>query len=108
MFCQPAPVFRPAGFTPPPRLYAASELRLFRRRGFSLALLTEVEHFNGEIALRRSESRSGHMLSFVHVDRGFAVTAAYAAVRTGAEPHVPYNAASAIPCDFILTICNNL
>ena len=28
---------------------AASELRLFRRRGFSLALLTEVEHFNGEM-----------------------------------------------------------
>jgi len=49
MFCQPAPVFRPAGFTPPPKLYAASELRLFRRRGFSLALLTEVEHFNGEM-----------------------------------------------------------
>ena len=42
--CVPA-----TGFTPPPELYAASELRLFRRRGFSLALLTEVEHFNGEM-----------------------------------------------------------
>ncbi len=26
--CRPDPVFRPAGFTPPPRLNAASELRL--------------------------------------------------------------------------------
>jgi len=37
--CRPDPVFRLAGFTPPPELYAASELRLFRRRGFSLVLL---------------------------------------------------------------------
>jgi len=33
------PVFWPAGFTPPQELYAANELRLLRRRGFSLASL---------------------------------------------------------------------
>ncbi|PWL64733.1 MAG: hypothetical protein DBY37_01610 [Desulfovibrionaceae bacterium] len=37
--CGPAPVFRPAGFTPPPELYASNELRLLRHRGFSLAPL---------------------------------------------------------------------
>ena len=31
--CRPAPVFRPAGFTPPPSLCTASELRRHRRRG---------------------------------------------------------------------------
>ena len=37
--CRPDTVFRPAGFTPSPEPDAASELRLLRRRGFSLASL---------------------------------------------------------------------
>ena len=38
-----------AGFTPPSKLDAASELRLLRCRGFSLALLDSAEHFMNEM-----------------------------------------------------------
>ena len=51
-----APVFWPAGFTPPPKLYAASELRLCS--GGSASVLpssTETEHFISKMLYLREE-----------------------------------------------------
>ncbi len=49
-------MFRPASFTPPPELYAASELRLLRLRGgISLPLNSgrSAAHFIFEMSLTR-------------------------------------------------------
>ena len=46
---RPAPVFRPAGFTPPSEPDAARELRPLRCRGFSRAPPGSMEHFMSEM-----------------------------------------------------------